>query len=105
MQKRKKRSNRDFMLILAVVVLSCIYIIGKQELEIYRVKQEEAATRQRIETLNDRREKLEEERKLLDNPRYIEKLARDNYNMVGKNEVPLFIVDGDKEQQAGKTQK
>lgn len=105
MQRRKKRSNRDFIIILAVVVLSCIYIIGKQELEIYRVKQEETATRQRIEALEDRRQKLEEERKLLDNPKYIEKLARDNYNMVGKNEVPLFIVEDDKERQEGKTQK
>ena len=40
---------------------------------------------------------LEDERKRLDDPRYIEKLAREDYNMVGKNEVPLFIVDEQKQ--------
>ena len=40
---------------------------------------------------------LEAERRRLDDPRYIEKLAREDYNMVGKNEVPLFIVDEQKQ--------
>ena len=34
--------------------------------------------------------------KRLDDLKYIEKLAREDHNMVGKDEVPLFIVD-DKE--------
>ena len=42
---------------------------------------------------------LEAERKRLDDPRYIEKLAREDYNMVGKDEVPLFIVDEQKDKQ------
>ena len=35
-------------------------------------------------------------KKRLDDLKYIEKLAREDHNMVGKDEVPLFIVD-DKE--------
>ena len=93
MQKRKKRSNKWFSILLGVVVISCLVIIAKQEHKIYQLKQEKAAAQQRIEELNAQKEKLEIERKKLDDPKYLEKLAREDYNMVGKNEVPLFIVD------------
>ena len=93
MQKRKKRSNKWFSILLGVVVISCLVIIAKQEYKIYQRKQEKAAAQQRIEELNAQKEKLEMERKKLDDPKYLEKLAREDYNMVGKNEVPLFIVD------------
>ena len=71
--------------------------MGKQEYRIYQIKQEQAATEQRIEALKKKKGELEAERKRLDDPRYIEKLAREDYNMVGKNEVPLFIVDEQKQ--------
>ena len=92
-QKRKKRSNKWFSILLGVVVISCLVIIAKQEQKIYQLKQEKAAAQQRIEELNAQKENLEMERKKLDDPKYLEKLAREDYNMVGKNEVPLFIVD------------
>ncbi len=97
MRRRRKRSNKDFRIILWIVALICLFIIGRQEYSIYKIRQEESATQKRIEELKKDKEALEKERKLLDDPKYIEKLARDDYNMVGKNEVPLFIVDPDKE--------
>lgn len=101
MQKRKKRSSKDFKIIVWIVVLICLVIIGRQEYSIYQIKEEEAATQQRISELKNKKAQLEAERKRLDDPKYIEKLARDDYNMVGKNEVPLFIVDKDKEKNDG----
>ena len=71
----------------------CIAIVVRQEYKIYQLKQEKAATEERINALNAKQAQLEEERKRLDDPKYLEKLAREDYNMVGKNEVPLFIVD------------
>ena len=47
---------------------------------------------------------LEAERKRLDDLKYIEKLAREDHNMVGKNEVPLFIVDEQEKQQKQETE-
>ena len=76
-----------------VVVFICIAIVVRQEYKIYQLKQEKAATEERINALNAKQAQLEEERKRLDDPKYLEKLAREDYNMVGKNEVPLFIVD------------
>ena len=93
MQKRKKRGNRVFTYILGIVVLVCLGIVIEQEYKIYQLKQEKAATEARIGALNEKQAKLEAERKKLDDPKYLEKLAREDYNMVGKNEVPLFIVD------------
>ena len=40
----------------------------------------------------------------LDDLKYIEKLAREDHNMVGKNEVPLFIVDEQEKQQKQETE-
>ena len=93
MQKRKKRGHNWFAYILGIVVLICLGIVVQQEYKIYQLKQEKAATEARIEALNEKQAKLEAERKKLDDPKYLEKLAREDYNMVGKNEVPLFIVD------------
>ena len=53
-------------------------------------------TNQRVEELKKDKAELEAEKKRLDDLKYIEKLAREDHNMVGKDEVPLFIVD-DKE--------
>ena len=93
MQKRKKRGHNWFAYILGIVVLICLGIIAQQEYKIYQLKQEKAATEARIDALSDKHANLEAERKKLDDPKYLEKLAREDYNMVGKNEVPLFIVD------------
>lgn len=93
MRKRKKRSYSWFTIIMLVLLATCAVVIGQKEYKIYQLKQEKEITQQRIEELNAKKAKLEAERKKLDDPKYLEKLAREDYNMVGKNEVPLFIVD------------
>lgn len=93
MRKRKKSGNKTFTYFLAFVLLACLVVIARQEYKIYQLKQEKAAVQERIDALNAKRAQLEKERQKLDDPKYLEKLAREDYNMVGKNEVPLFIVD------------
>ncbi len=90
---RVRHKAKGFKLFMLVLVVACLCIIGKQEYSIYLIKEEQTATEQRIAVLKQQKAELEAERKRLDDPRYIEKLAREDYNMVGKNEVPLFIVD------------
>ncbi len=85
-----------FMVFLVILAVCCIGAIIKQEIDIYQIKQEQIATQKRLEELQQQKAALEAERKRLDDPKYIEKLARDDYNMVGPNEVPLFVVDKDK---------
>lgn len=97
MSRRRRRKSYGFWLFMLVVVAACIAVLLRQEYAIYQIKQEQAATQQRIDELKKKKAELEAERKSLDDPRYIEKLAREDYNMVGKNEVPLFIVDEQKQ--------
>ncbi|WP_455264843.1 cell division protein FtsL [Phascolarctobacterium sp.] len=92
-RRRVRHKSIAFPLFMTLLILACAYGIVKQEYSIYQIKQEQAATQQRIAALQKQKTELEAERKRLDDPRYIEKLAREDYNMVGKNEVPLFIVD------------
>ena len=97
MSRRRRCKSNGFKLFMLVVLAVCLFVLGKQEYRIYQIKQEQDATQQRIEALQKKKAELEAERKRLDDPRYIEKLAREDYNMVGKNEVPLFIVDEQKQ--------
>ena len=91
--KSKKSMGTFFKVFLAVVMVLCFARFIKQEISIYQIKQEQAATQQRIDDLKKQKAMLESERSRLDDPKYIEKLARDDYNMVGPNEVPLFVVE------------
>lgn len=95
--KKKSGMSIWFMGLIAVLLVFCGYKIGKQEYEIYQIKQEKAATQLRLDALNKQKAELEAERKRLDDPKHIERLARDDYNMVGPNEVPLFVVDKNNE--------
>ena len=97
MSRRRRRKSNGFKLFMLVVLGICLFALGRQEYRIYQITQEQAATQQRIDALKKKKAELEDERKRLDDPRYIEKLAREDYNMVGKNEVPLFIVDEQKQ--------
>lgn len=97
MARRQKRKPNYFNYCLLVLFALCLVRLGGQEYDIYKLQQKQVATQQRIEALQKQKAELEAERKRLDDPRYIEKLAREDYNMVGKNEVPLFIVDEQKD--------
>ena len=96
--KGKKSMHALFKVFLGVLIAFCVGAFVKQEISIYQIKQEQAATQKRLDALKKQKSDLEAERKRLDDPKYIEKLARDDYNMVGPNEVPLFVVDKNKKE-------
>lgn len=92
----KKSMHILFKVFLLVLVGFGVTAFIRQEINIYQIKQEQIATQKRLAELKKQKAELEAERKRLDDPKYIEKLARDDYNMVGPNEVPLFVVDRNK---------
>ena len=96
-EKNKRGLAVWFKVAIIIVAACCVAKFVEQEIKIYQIKQEQAATKQRLEALEKQKASLEKERKLLDDPKHIERIARDDYNMVGPNEVPLFVVDRDKE--------
>ena len=94
----KRGSAKDFRLTLIVLVVIFLCILGRQEYKIYQIQKEAEATQKRVEELQKAQADLEAERKRLYDPKYIEKLAREDHNYVKKDEVPIFIVK-DREQQ------
>lgn len=96
MARRRRKKNTGFKVFMLLLIAVCLVVLGRQEYRIYQVHKEQTATQARIDKLKQEKAALEKERRLLDDPAYIEKLAREDYNMVGKNEVPLFIVDDKK---------
>ncbi|MBQ6429471.1 MAG: septum formation initiator family protein [Acidaminococcaceae bacterium] len=101
-REKKSRVARDFRRVLIVLVIIFVAILGRQEYKIHQIQKETDATRKRVEELQKVQADLEAERKRLSDPKYIEKLAREDHNYVKKDEVPIFIVK-DKEGQDGKT--
>lgn len=101
-RKDRKKKRSRFTLFLLVFALICAGIVLKQEYEIYQIEQEKKATMERIDKLRKTQAELEQEKKNLGDPAYIEKLARDEYNMVKENEVPVFILDNSQQQEAEK---
>lgn len=95
-EKKKKGMAGWFKVAIIIAAVCCVGTIINQEIKIYQIKQEQAATQKRLEALEKQKASLEKERKLLDDPKHIERIARDDYNMVGPNEVPLFVVDKEK---------
>lgn len=101
---KKSRIARDFRRVLIVLVIIFVAILGRQEYRIYQIQKETEATQKRVEELLKAKADLEAERKRLSDPKYIEKLAREDHNYVKKDEVPIFIVK-DKDKQDDKTKK
>lgn len=102
--EKKSRVARDFRRVLIVLVIIFVAILGRQEYKIYQIQKETEATQKRVEELQKVQADLEAERKRLYDPKYIEKLAREDHNYVKKDEVPIFIVK-DKEKEDDKTDK
>ena len=105
-KEKKSRIARDFRRVLIVLVIIFVAILGRQEYRIYQIQKETEATQKRVEELQKLQADLEAERKRLYDPKYIEKLAREDHNYVKKDEVPIFIVkdkqEGKKDADAGK---
>ena len=90
--EKKRRVSRDFRLVLTILAIIFIAVLGRQEYKIYQIQKEAEATQKRVEELQKAQADLEAERKRLYDPKYIEKLAREDHNYVKKDEIPIFIV-------------
>ena len=93
MIRKTPKGPKGLTLVLVVVALLSIISILGQQYDIQKVKDDKLATSQRIAQLEEEAVRLQKERDLLKEPAYLEKIAREEYNMVGKNEIPIFIVE------------
>lgn len=104
-REHKKKSFSWFKISMYLLVAAGLVIIGRQEYAIYKLNQERDKVQARLDVLQEKQKALEDERERLHDPRYVEKLAREEYNMVGKNEVPLFVVEKEQPQKTNQANK
>jgi cell division protein FtsL len=89
--KRKKRVWILGCLLLLTLVL--IFSMGKRGfIQQIRIKREKQQLQEEIEALEEQKLLLEAEKEKLDDPEYIEKIAREKYGMAGENEDVYRIV-------------
>ena len=88
----RRKTNRRF---LVLVLVCCLPLLGSavhQGYRIFRIHQESVRTEKKVQQLKAENDALAQEKENLGDIRYIEKVARDEHNMAGKNEIPLFMV-------------
>lgn len=91
MDKRKKISF--FRCIFIILFLFFLFGAVKQEIKIYEINNEIATTNHKVTELSNKYQNLQQEHKNIDSPEYIEKVAREEYNMVRKMEVPILVKE------------
>lgn len=102
---KSKKPIQYFKIALGAMLLLFLMRVGQQLYTLYTVRQETIKTEAKVEDLKKQNENLEEEKKNLGDIKYVEKLAREEHNMVGKNEIPIFIVDDTNKQGTAKNAK
>lgn len=88
-----RKSTKYFLIALLVLFSMALFGFVPQAYKLYRIHKETVKTQARVEQLKQENAQLEQEKVNLSDIHYIEKVARDEHNMVGKNEIPLFMLE------------
>lgn len=89
----KKRRFDIFIIILFAALGYFIYIAVNQQIYISNIEQERAAIQTRFEEEQAKNKELSEEKQALQDPAYIEKIAREELGMTRKDEIPYVASD------------
>lgn len=98
--QKGKRSYKKFKIILLAVVVLFLVRVAQQTYTLYRVRQETIKSQETVKKLEEQKKALEKEKQNLGDLNYVEKLAREEHNMVRKGEIPLFILEDKKTEDA-----
>ena len=93
--KRSFSKNRNKWLVgfLSILALTLLLSLGKRGfIAQIRARQEKKRLIQSIEALEEKRKTLQQEKVKLDDPEYIERIAREEYGMAKKNEKVYRVV-------------
>jgi cell division protein FtsB len=91
---RTRQSNKSiFLILLCIILIGGFFSIYYKQQKINKANEILAVEQAKLEQAKQKEAMLKKERAKMDEPDYIEKIARDEYNMVKKDEIPLFIID------------
>ena len=91
--RKGEKAFKYFKILLFLIVALFLVRVAQQGYIIYQVHLETLKTQEKVKQLEKEQKDLEQEKQNLDNLNYIEKLAREEHNMVRKGEIPLFIIE------------
>ncbi|MDO8689183.1 MAG: septum formation initiator family protein [Dehalococcoidia bacterium] len=84
--------NRVFI-VLAIPLLAFLsFSTAKKAMEVYQLNQQAASIRQDIAQLKDRNAELRRQMEYVQSPEYVEKVAREQLNLVKPDDIPLVLV-------------
>jgi cell division protein FtsL len=91
MMKKQKKSNFSlYRLLFLIVVGYFIYVIGMQQYDILKIYQEESNVDVKLEQVKKENKMLSKEKEQLNDPAYIEKIAREELGLVKDGEIPYI---------------
>lgn len=90
MARSRKFRIKWFRLAMFVVAGYFIYLIVGQHGQLSAIESESKAAQQRLEQVTQLNSALNEEKKQLNSPTYVEKLAREELGLVKPGEVPYI---------------
>ena len=92
MVNRTRRKISWFSVLLLLLTLFFSGRVIAQEYRLYQVQAETKVVLRHIEALELRQTALQEEKQQLNDPAYLEQLAREKLNLVRPGEVPCVVV-------------
>lgn len=93
MQKRQRYRVKWFKMVIFLVCGYFIYLTVGQQSQLASIRRETQATSTKLQQLKQENAALEEERKALYDPKYIEKLAREELGLAKPGEIPFISVE------------
>lgn len=87
-----KQKTSWFSVLLLLLMLFFSTRVIAQEYRLYQVRQETQTVARHIEELKAQQVALEMEKQQLNNPVYLEQMAREKLNLVRAGEVPCVVV-------------
>nr|WP_231037982.1 cell division protein FtsL [Pectinatus frisingensis] len=84
----KKRRFNIFIVITVAVIGYFIYVAVEQQIYINNITQERIAVDKQLAKAKKENAELKQEKEALEDPQYIEKIAREELGMTKKDEIP-----------------
>lgn len=87
-EKNQRRQINWFVIIMIIMFLLTAFKLGEQAITYRDLSQERIKAEERLKAAQEENDRLNQEKEQLNDPEYIEKLAREELGMTKNGEIP-----------------
>ncbi|MBR2143016.1 cell division protein FtsL [Anaerovibrio sp.] len=87
-EKNQRRQINWFVIIMIIMFLLAAFKLGEQAITYRDLSQERIKAEERLKAAQEENDRLNQEKEQLNDPEYIEKLAREELGMTKNGEIP-----------------